>query len=366
MQAVITLAAMAFAAILLTVSPSGPAVAASVDYADPANWLCRPGRDDACSGSLTSTVIARDGSMTRRTLAANPDAPIDCFYVYPTVSREPTANSDINAGPDETGAARRQFARFAADCHAYAPLYRQVTIAALDRTAKGADAALAYQDVLDAWSAYLAHDNHGRGIVLIGHSQGASILSRLIAEEIDGKPAQRQLVTAILTGTEIAVPNGAIIGGSFKQIQLCHQADEYGCVIGYSTYLASSPPSADAAFGADPEPGEADACVNPAQLLGHAALQAELPALGRVADALGTDFVENPDVILAKCTQGGGRSYLAISIGGDADRLAAGLADVQARRPGWGLHRFDINIALGDMVELIGRQSAAWTAHHQQ
>ena len=138
-------------------------------------------------------------------------------------------------------------------------------------------------------------------------------------------------------------------------------------MIGYSTYLAASPPTTDAVFGADPEPGETDACVDPAQLLGHTALQAELPALGRVADALGTDFVENPDTITAKCTQGGGRSYLAISIGGGADRLAAGLADVQARRPGLGApslrhkHR-----ARRPRVELVGRQSAAWTAHHQQ
>ena len=366
MRAMITLFTMALAVIAAAVSQPTPAAAASIDYADPANWLCRPGWEDACSGSLTSTVITRDGSMTKRNFSANPDAAIDCFYVYPTVSREPTANSDISAGPDETGAARRQFARFGAGCHLYAPLYRQVTIAALDRTAKGADPALAYQDVLDAWNAYLAHDNHGRGVVLIGHSQGADILGRLIAEEIDGKPAQHQLVSAILTGSEIAVPAGEVVGGSFKHIALCREADQLGCVIGYSTYLASSPPTTDAVFGADPEPGETDACVDPAQLLGHAALQAELPALGRVGDALGTDFVENPDTITAKCTQGGGRSYLAISIGGGADRLASGLADVQARRPGWGLHRFDINIALGDLVELVGRQSAAWAAHHQQ
>ena len=28
--------------------------------------------------------------------------------------------------------------------------------------------------------------------------------------------------------------------------------------------------------------------------------------------------------------------------------------------PSWGLHTLDINLAQGDMIELIARQSAAW------
>ena len=51
-----------------------------------------------------------------------------------------------------------------------------------------ASRALAYDDVRDAWNEYLAHDNHGRGVVLIGHSQGTRVLIQLVKEEIDGKP----------------------------------------------------------------------------------------------------------------------------------------------------------------------------------
>jgi Protein of unknown function (DUF3089) len=364
MRAPITFIAITLLAMILATAQAVPAAAASVDYADPANWLCRPGREGPCSGTLTATVVASDGSMTKRNLPADPNAPIDCFYVYPTVSREPTANSDIGAGPEEIAAARRQLAPFTAKCRPYAPLYRQVTIAALDRTVHGADSALAYQDVLDAWKSYLAHDNRGRGIVLIGHSQGSSILRQLVAQEIDGKPVQQQLISAILTGTEIAVPSDGVAGGDFQHIPLCRQADQYGCVIGYSSYLASSPPDADAVFGADPAPGQMDACVDPAQLLGHKALQADLPALGRAAEALGTDFIENPDVILAQCTRSGDRNYLAISTGSGGERLEARLTEMVAHRPSWGLHRFDLSIALGDLVELAGRQSAAWAKQH--
>ncbi|NWM20095.1 DUF3089 domain-containing protein, partial [Escherichia coli] len=30
------------------------------DYRDAANWLCRPGRQDACTSDLSTTVVAAD------------------------------------------------------------------------------------------------------------------------------------------------------------------------------------------------------------------------------------------------------------------------------------------------------------------
>jgi hypothetical protein len=65
-------------------SDSKPGVAAPANYSDPALWICRPGRADACAVNLDATVLAEDGSMTREAFHADPDAPIDCFYVYPT------------------------------------------------------------------------------------------------------------------------------------------------------------------------------------------------------------------------------------------------------------------------------------------
>jgi hypothetical protein len=292
---------------------------------------------------------------------SDPNARIDCFYVYPTVSREPTANSDMALGPEEAQVAKTQFARFGAKCRLYAPLYRQITVAVLEGKAKGADFQMPYQDVLAAWNHYLAHDNQGRGFVLVGHSQGSNILRRLIAEQIDGKPVERRMVSAIIPGAEIAVPDGADVGGSFKHVPLCRKADEAGCVIGYSTYLAIAPPGPDARFGADPAPGQRDACVDPAALLGHDYLQPEFPAVGRLGDILGTTFIENPDLLKAKCSRTNGRDYLAVSAG-DGDMVVARLQELAARRPDWGLHVLDINIALGDLVELVGRQSAAWAA----
>ena len=345
-----------------------PASAAGPDYADPANWLCRPGRADVCAEPVTSTVVApADGVRATRTFAPDPAAPIDCFYVYPTVSQQPTGNADMTADPEVRAVVVQQFARFAGKCRPFAPLYRQSTVTALRGDAK-ADSGLAYDDVLAAWRSYLARDNQGRGVVLIGHSQGAFHLGRLIAEEIDGQPSQRLLVSAILGGGNIQVARGKDVGGSFRRVPLCHGADQTGCVIAYSTYPIGHPPGPDALFGGAVRPELSGACVNPAELLGHPNLDSELPTRGEVAKLLGTPFVENPGLVSGTCQVANDHAFLAIAVkpeGVGAVTLGKALNDLDARAPGWGLHGLDLNLALGDLVQIVGRQGAAWSAAHR-
>jgi hypothetical protein len=345
-----------------------PALAApAVDYSQPSSWLCRPGRADVCAAPLTSSVLAPDtGALTKKTYAPDPAAPIDCFYVYPTVSRELTPNADMADAPEVQHAAAEQFARFAGVCRAYAPLYRQTTVAGLG--AKDGDRELAYSDVLAAWRWYMAHDSHGRGVVLIGHSQGARHLARLIAEEIDGKPAERLLVSAIIPGTSVQVPTGADVGGSFRHVRLCRSADQTGCVIAYSTFLATDPPGPGAFFGHAEGPGLAYACVNPGELADHGGLDAELPTRGEVKMLLGTDLVENPGLITAVCSTEGDRSFLAVSVkpqGVGSIALGRALTGLDGRAPGWGLHALDVNLALGDLAAIVARQATAWTAERR-
>ena len=190
-----------------TEAQAKPAAAAKNDYSNGDTWLCRPGRQDACAVDLATTIIAADGKLKREAWAADPKAAIDCFYVYPTVSNDPTGNSDMIPGPEEKGVVAAQFARFASQCRVYAPMYRQITLTALRGVIAGTpipmDRALAYTDVLDAWNYYLEHDNQGRGVVLIGHSQGSGVLTQLIKNEIDGKPVQS---IAIAPHSKIKLP----------------------------------------------------------------------------------------------------------------------------------------------------------------
>src|SRR5438093_4598238 len=53
---------------------------AANDYTDGANWLCRPGRQDACAVDLAATVVSADGKVAREGWKADPSAPVDCFY----------------------------------------------------------------------------------------------------------------------------------------------------------------------------------------------------------------------------------------------------------------------------------------------
>ena len=374
--------------LLLAATAAQPAL--PNDYALAKNWLCRPGRNDACAADLATTVVAADGSTHPETPtpATTPEA--DCFYVYPTVSLEPTPNSDMTAGPEERGMATAQAAPFRQACRVYAPLYRQVTLAALHAIMRGqpdpSDHDLAYDDVRAAWREYLAHDNHGRPFVLIGHSQGSMMLKRLIAEEIDGKPVEKRMLSAILPGTTVEVPRGKDVGGDFKATPLCRADGQTGCVMTWASYRDTPGPPAHALFGTSASPDLEDGCTNPAALSGGSA---PLDAIlgfpwwrGGVAQyrqpsswsAMGvpirTRFVKMPGLLSGECETRGGISYLAVHVTpGAAKDLADAVVGTDTvgdvAYPEWGFHVIDMAIVEGDLVRRVRSQSIAWHARKQ-
>jgi hypothetical protein len=352
------------------------------DYSDPATWLCRPGRPDACAANQDFTIVAADGATTKVGFkpAANP--PVDCFYVYPTVSNDPTPNSDMQAGPEEQRVIALQFARFAEKCRPFAPLYRQVTLAGILGRSIPADWQLAYADVRDAWNHYLAHDNNGRGVIFVGHSQGAALLTRLIRDEIEGKQAARQLVSAILAGTNVPVPAGADVGGVFKSTPLCRTPDQTGCVIAFASFRASAPPPSNSRFGRVAQQGMVAACTNPAALSGgvgelDAVLSSGSAAIStsvaapkswtKAGGAIDTPFVKVPRLLSAECVAKDGFSYLAVTITPDSagqrtDDIAGDVVVSGRVLADWGLHLIDVHLAMGNLLDLVDSQSRAWLA----
>jgi len=187
-------------------------------------WLCRPGLDDdPCAGNLTATAVQTNGKRTVVRAQPAARAPVDCFYVYPTVSAQPGANANLDIDPQERAVAAAQAARFSQACRVYAPMYKQITRATIaGGTISPSAAVTAYSSLLSAWNDYLTHYNHGRGIVLIGHSQGASLLIALMKREIDPDPALRKrLVSAVIVGGNVTVPKGKTTGGDFAHIPAC-------------------------------------------------------------------------------------------------------------------------------------------------
>jgi pimeloyl-ACP methyl ester carboxylesterase len=358
--------------------------AAPNDYSKAETWLCRPGRTDACAVDLNTTIVAANGTLTREAWTASPNAPIDCFYVYPTVSTDQGQHSDMNADAAELNVVRQQFARFGSLCRPYAPLYRQVTLSGLMRGMAGGGRAvlnegLGYDDVRDAWRYYLEHDNQGRGVVLIGHSQGSYILTELVRQEIDGKPVQSRLVSAILLGATIAVPKGKDVGGAFQSIPLCRRAAQVGCLIAYSAFRATVPPPANTLFGRVDDPSMEAACVNPAALGGTAsgALRAYLATDGRTItgtipvkpwvtpeQTITTPWVSVPGLLTARCATNEHANYLEITVNGDANdpRVDEITGDIGGARPAanWGLHLIDVNLAQGNLLDIVSQQTKAY------
>lgn len=372
-----------------TTPPNTAAAPAKNDYSKAESWLCRPGRQDACAIDLTTTIIAASGKLTTEKWALNPKAPIDCFYVYPTVSNDTTANSDMVAGPEELSVIRAQFARFGSQCRVYAPLYRQVTLTALRAFMAGrlttADRLLPYNDVLDAWNYYLEHDNNGRGVVLIGHSQGSFVLMDLIKKEIDGKPVQSRIISALLLGTSLPVPRGKDVGGAFQHLPLCHSAKQTGCIITYASFRANAPPPANSRFGKVTGENMVSGCTNPAALAGGSGeLHAYLGARGSgvvaaelvqkswvtPAQSIDTPFVSVPGLLTAECVSNEKGSYLAITVHGDpkdprTDEITGDVVANGQVLADWGLHLIDVNLAIGNLVDIVHQQSKVYLATHK-
>ena len=131
-------------------------------------WLCQPGRTpDPCNVSLSTTVFSptlHKLSVIHPKRVAKPA--IDCFYVYPTVSDQKTTLANLQVDPEERSIALYQAARYSQYCRVFAPMYRQVTVTALDSGNKESPQQLAIpvNDVRAAFATYLRKYNHGPAV----------------------------------------------------------------------------------------------------------------------------------------------------------------------------------------------------------
>lgn len=358
------------------ISPSPPATATTstppAAAAGATVWLCRPGASpDPCASSLTATAVLTDGTRHGEPTPAPVSSNLDCFYVYPTVSQETSANADLQIQPAETDVAIAQAARFSQACRVWAPMYRQRTVSDLFNVQHGAAASsqnqVALNSLRSAWRDYLAHDNHGRRVVLIGHSQGAAMLIRLIKQDIDPDPVvRRKIALALLMGGNVTVADGnrlggALTGGSFQHLPLCTRHGESGCVIAYSTF-PSTPPAFSlfgrAGAGVSLLSGETAvnrqvACVNPAALSGGpsavALLHPFVPSAQIPTVRVSTPWVSFPGRYRAQCRHSGTATWLQIT----PTSRAAGQPTLlqQNLGPAWGYHVVDVTLALGDLVD---------------
>jgi hypothetical protein len=252
-------------------------------------------------------------------------------------------------------------------------MYRQVTVTALVDGASTRPAVddVAYRSLLAGWQEYLARDNDGRPVIFIGHSQGAAMLIRLLAAQIDPNPALRlRVVSAILAGGNVTVPTGRLVGATFHALPLCAAVRQTGCVIAYSTF--PSQPPAGALFG---RPGQGVslmagqtgtaglqvACVNPAAVGGGTGpLTPYFPRSASVPPPppVRTTWVIYPDLYRAGCQTGAGASWLQVST--VAGAIHGRPVVTEDLGPAWGYHVADVNLALGNLIQDVRLEEGAY------
>lgn len=364
------------ATVLATALPPILPAAASLRPIRPSShtvWLCRPGAaSDPCAAGRTATSVGVNFAKAAFTTTRTPRSKkFDCFYIYPTVSAEPSLNSDLAIQKEEIDIANGQASQFSSVCNVWAPMYRQATQAALgDGEAFTSEVInTAYDSLLAAWKDYLAHDNHGHAVVFIGHSQGAAMLIRLLRSQVDpSRQLRKKLVSAIILGGNVQVAKGRNVGGSFRHIPTCASASETGCVIAYSTF--ASEPARNAVVGRPGQGvsimsgqatrrGQQVACVNPTNFSSMAGdLVPMYPTVVHLVPGVVTPWSAFPQMYSAQCKQQGGAGWLQVR------RILPPRQDLRPsvtnEGPVWGYHIDDVNLALGNLVLDVAYEEASY------
>jgi hypothetical protein len=272
-----------------------------------------------------------------------------------------------------------QAARFSSVCRMFVPLYRQVTVPSIVFNGiPGPPMNTAYADVLEAWQSYLAHDSGGRGVILIGHSQGSLLLRQLIRTQIDPNPSLRRLlVGATLNGGQVTTRAGRTTGGDFQNVPICTERGQFGCVVAYSTFPVDPSSSSiygdsrtddlSGAFGEPHGAGYEVACTDPGVLSGDTGpFPLTLPTAPFAPGFIASAIADNTGTVPSASTtwvspweySGGCKTINGHHVY-RYDPVGSGRA-MKEFPPGFGTHLLDFNLGPGRLVTIATRQVHAW------
>ena len=107
-------------------------------------------------------------------------------------------------------------------------------------------------------------------------------------------------------------------------------------------------------------------CVNPASVPGGTGTLQPYATTGSVLGSIGsgrkTPWVESTDQYSARCQSAGGATWLQVSVIHHAGDTRPSVS--QTLGPAWGLHLYDVNLALGNLVSLVASQAKAYARAH--
>ena len=213
---------------------SQPAIAPHA-YESPAMWLSRPD-----IGAQDPARWLPDGlTPETKPLAAA------VFFIHPTSYLE---RAQWNAPLDDPRSQKvaRTFVRgmasaFNASTEIWAPQYRQASFGAFlspDNPPAQQALELAYGDLLQAFDYFLTETAANRSIVLVGHSQGAFHLRRLLRERVAGKPLARRIAAAYVVGWTVSIDHDLPAMG----LPACEEPAQAGCVLSWLSFAEPANP----------------------------------------------------------------------------------------------------------------------------
>jgi len=366
------LALACLAAALAVAAMLAPTLAAAADT----TWICKPGQaDDLCAGTIDGTTYPPPGEQAQPLGYTRPkDPPVDCFYLYPTQSEQEGPNANLDKDPPIRRVVVQQARMFSSVCDVYAPMYRQVTNNG-DQTTLNHSVQVAYRSARAGFRDYLRHYNDGRGFILLGHSQGAAHVARLIEEIVDARPGLRKrFVGAIAPGANISVPIGKDVGGLFDHVPACTEVGQHGCVVAFSTF--NDVPGSNAPFSRvdsgywiypDPRPDPASyevICTNPALLDGGDGRLEPLVNFDYLFGAPDTETASpwrgEPDFYRVECKRQDGAHWLNLSKVGLPGESRPDLGALVAS--GSNYHVPEVNLAEGNLLRIAQLQTDSFEA----
>ena len=166
------------------------------------------------------------------------DAPADIFFVHPTTfDGGRNWNGPINDEKSNrflSGVILPNYAGpFARVGRLFAPRYRQASVyTSLTMRDDAREAReFAYDDVRRAFEFFLDHFNHGRPLVVAGVEQGATLVDRLMRDEVKARPAlRRQLAVVYLIDATSLSDNFT----ARSPLPACRARGQARCVVGWT------------------------------------------------------------------------------------------------------------------------------------
>lgn len=321
-------------------------------YEDPEMWISRPGKGVSDPSAWRPQGVTDDA----------PASTTAVFFVHPTTY---LARDHWNAPLDDAKAlegailfTRGLVSPFNRSVNIWAPRYRQAAVGAFLTNKPDARMAFdaAYDDIAQAFDYFTGTVDPDTPIILVGHSQGAMHLKRILAEKVAGTPLENRVVAAYVAGWPVSIERDLPRMG----LPACATANQAGCVLSWQSFAEPADP--EALFDAyasgptlDGEPLEpSDAlCINP--LTGTTGLH-EAPASSNLGTLVPAETMADgelvPGAVPARCDKRG-----LLLIGDPPDMGNAVL-------PGNNYHVYDIPLFWANLRADAARREATWRKAH--